>query len=62
MPASQVRGMAKEDGIMDFLFGPIVEVLDDPIGVATTAAEEVSLTLPWPRARFRVQSVAVSEL
>ena len=31
----------QEDGILNFLFGPIVEVLDDPIGLASTAAEEV---------------------
>jgi Leucine-rich repeat (LRR) protein len=39
MPA-QAGGEAKDEGVIGFLLGPIVHVLDDPIGLATTAAEE----------------------
>ena len=37
--------MPRDDGIMHFIFGPIVQALDDPIGLATTKADEVRLDL-----------------
>ena len=39
MPA-RGAGAFEREGVMDFIFGPIVGALDDPIGLATATAEE----------------------
>jgi len=42
MPAGAPEHRQQVEGIIDFIFGPIVGALDDPIGLASTKAEELA--------------------